>query len=175
MMKILFSILFIFFSSPIIADSISDFQIEGISIGDSALNFLNRSEIIKQTKMNSSHYSYLKKPNEFGEVYILENDKFDIYDGLSFFVKQDDNNFEIRMLRGLIWLDINSCLSQREKIRNEIEGIIENFEKEEITFNAHQDELSESKMHNINYYLPSGDVITLQCTDWSKRMKKEYN
>ena len=168
-------IIFSIYTFKVYGNDASSFQIEGISIGDSALNFLSRSEIMKQTKENTKHYLHLKKPNEFGEVYILDNDKFDIYDGLSFFVKQNDNNFEIRMLRGLIWQDINSCLSQREKIRNEIEGVIENFEKEEKTFNANQDELSESKMYTINYYLPSDDVITLQCSDWSERMKKEYN
>ena len=37
-MKILLSILFILFSSSVIADDIYDFQISGISIGDSLLD-----------------------------------------------------------------------------------------------------------------------------------------
>ena len=50
-MKIFFSILFIF-SSPIIADDISDFEIEGISIGDSLLDHFTKEEIIKNQRTN---------------------------------------------------------------------------------------------------------------------------
>ena len=174
--KCLVSILIIsIYTFKVYGNDASNFQIEGISIGDSALNFLSKSEIIKQTEKNSSQYLHLKKPNEFGEIYILENEKFDIYDGISMFVKQNDPNFEVRMLRGLIWLDIKSCLTKREEIKNEIKDVIENFEEKENTFNSNIDELLESKMYNINYYLPSGDLITLQCSDWSERMKKEFN
>lgn len=168
-------VIFSIYTFKVYGNDVSSFQIEGISIGDSALNFLSRSEIIKQTKKNSSQYSNLKRPNEFGEIYILENGKFDVYDGLSMFVKQGDPNFEIRMLRGLIWLDIKSCLSKRDGIKQEIESVIENFEKVENTFNSNRDELLESKMYNINYYLSSGDLITIQCSDWSERMQKEFN
>lgn len=168
-------LIFSIYTFKVYGNDASSFQIEGISIGDSALNFLNRSEIIKQTKKNSSQYSHLKNPNEFGEIYILDNDKFEIYDGISFFVKQSDANFEIRMLRGLIWLDIKPCLAKRDEIKQEIESVIENFEKAENTFKSNIDKLLESKMYNINYYLSSGDLITIQCSDWSERMQKEFN
>ena len=51
-MKILLSILILVFSlqSWTKADDISEFQIEGISIGDSALNFYSKKEIKKFMK-----------------------------------------------------------------------------------------------------------------------------
>ena len=39
-----FSLIYIF-SSPIFADSISDFQIEGISLGDKALDYFSKFEL----------------------------------------------------------------------------------------------------------------------------------
>ena len=44
-MKILLTLFVLFFSSMGVADDISDFQIEGISIGDSALKFFNLNQI----------------------------------------------------------------------------------------------------------------------------------
>ena len=48
-MKIILAI-FVLFSSSVLADDIADFEIEGMSIGDSALNFFDESVIIKQKK-----------------------------------------------------------------------------------------------------------------------------
>ena len=45
-MKILLTLLVMLFSSSVFADDISDFQIEGISIGDSLLNYFSEEKII---------------------------------------------------------------------------------------------------------------------------------
>ena len=37
----------LFLATPLKADDIQDFQIEGMSIGDSALDFFNENQIIK--------------------------------------------------------------------------------------------------------------------------------
>ena len=54
MNKILLILILTFsFQSFIKADDISDFQIEGISIGDSALNYFSEEEIKKNIRKNS--------------------------------------------------------------------------------------------------------------------------
>ena len=40
----------LFLATPLKADDIQDFQIEGMSIGDSALDFFNENQIIKNSK-----------------------------------------------------------------------------------------------------------------------------
>ena len=57
----LFLILFSF-SAPTFADDIRDFQIEGMSIGDSLLDYFSEEKIIKQTIPNT-HPFYLKVTN----------------------------------------------------------------------------------------------------------------
>ena len=49
-MKILLTLFVLLFSSSMFADDISDFQIEGMSIGDSALDFFSKVDIIKNSK-----------------------------------------------------------------------------------------------------------------------------
>ena len=79
----LFSLFFL--STPsAFADDISDFQIEGISIGDSLLDYMTEEEILKEIEVNKDNYSYLKESNKYAEVYLFQN--FPTYNGgLSFF------------------------------------------------------------------------------------------
>ena len=65
-MKKLFIIIFLFisFQSLTKADEVQDFQIEGISVGDSALDFLSVSKIEK-IKANDPQNGYLYKVKDF--------------------------------------------------------------------------------------------------------------
>ena len=54
----LFLVLFSF-SAPSFADDISDFEIEGISIGDSLLDYMSEEEIITGIEYNKPTYNYL--------------------------------------------------------------------------------------------------------------------
>ena len=47
-MKILITLFALFFSSLVIAEDISDFEIEGMSVGDSLLDYMSEEEIKKQ-------------------------------------------------------------------------------------------------------------------------------
>ena len=67
-MKILLTLSVLLFSSSVVAEDISDFQIEGISIGDSLLDYMTEDQIKKEIKANKYMYDYLT--DYFGEVYI---------------------------------------------------------------------------------------------------------
>ena len=47
-MKILLTLFVLFFSSSVFAEDISDFQIEGISVGESLLDYMSEEEIKKE-------------------------------------------------------------------------------------------------------------------------------
>ena len=56
---LLFSILLL--SSPsVFAEDISDFQIEGISIGDSLLDYMTEEKILKEIERTKNYYSYFQ-------------------------------------------------------------------------------------------------------------------
>ena len=70
-------ILSLCFITPSQADDIRDFQIEGMSIGDSLLDYFSKKEI-KKNKVN--YY----KSDKFVPVYIGDTSKFNNYDGVQF-------------------------------------------------------------------------------------------
>ena len=86
-MKILLTLFVLLFSSSVFAEDISDFEIEGISIGDSLLDYLSQDEILDELKITSNHYKYLNNTTKFGEAYIFNGENFKTYENLSFFVK----------------------------------------------------------------------------------------
>ncbi len=92
MKKLLVILILIFsFQSLVKADDIRDFQVEGISIGDSALDHFSEEEILKQIEENRYMYTYLT--SEFGQVY--KRDGLSEYYFISFYVKPKDKNFII--------------------------------------------------------------------------------
>ena len=64
-------VLSLYFIAPTQADDIKDFQIEGISIGDSALNYFSEEEIKKNIRKNS----YVNSDGKFYDAN-LNNFKF---------------------------------------------------------------------------------------------------
>ena len=79
---LLFSIFFL--SSPsVFADDISDFEIEGISIGDSLLDYMTEDEILEEIELYDG-YQYLNEPFKYTEIY--SNKDFQTYSNVSFFI-----------------------------------------------------------------------------------------
>ena len=52
LMKFFLTLFVLLFSSSVVADDISDFEIEGISIGDSLLDYMSEEEIISEIDKN---------------------------------------------------------------------------------------------------------------------------
>ena len=116
-MKKLSIYLFLFilsFSISSHANDIKEFEIEGISIGDSLLDHLSEKEIIKEIKINKPTYNYLNE--DFGEVYLFETG--DKYYALSFMVKPKDKYFNIYSVTGLVDYDnkIEQCFKKKNKL-----------------------------------------------------------
>ena len=65
--------LFFFCSTSIFANDISEFEIEGISIGDSLLNYMTEDEILEEIEKMKDSYFYLNEPNKFIEIYNYKN------------------------------------------------------------------------------------------------------
>ena len=55
-MKKLLILLFFLSSTSVFADDISDFEIEGISIGDSLLDYMTEEEILKQIELKENDF-----------------------------------------------------------------------------------------------------------------------
>ena len=96
LMKRLTLYLFLIFftlQAPSWADDIRDFQIEGMSVGDSALDYFSVEEI-----NNRKIFNYLNK--DFASFYVSEN--LSTYEEIELNFKNNDKNFIIYALAGVI-------------------------------------------------------------------------
>ena len=121
LLVLLFSI-FLLSSPSVFADDISDFEIEGIGIGDSLLDYMTEDEILAEIKIsisaNDNHY--LSEPLKYLDVYLKKD--FQVYkDGMSFMIKNNITNkyisksnekFNILLVRGKINYieDFDGCI-----------------------------------------------------------------
>ena len=168
----LFLILFSF-SAPSFAEDVSDFQIEGISIGDSLLDHLSREKIITEIERTKPAYNYLT--DEFGEAYL--RGKFEIYDDLSFFVKLNDKNYIIYFVRGSIDYDdnIKQCYVKQKEIVKEFSLLYKNAKKNESTHVFPWDSTGKSTNRYTEFIFDSGDAITVSCYKYEKNLKIKNN
>ena len=168
----LFLILFSF-SAPSFADDIQDFEIEGVSIGDSALDYLSKDEIINEIEINKPAYNYLT--DEFGEVYLFG--KFEIYHHLSFFVKPNDKNYIIYLIRGILEYDdnIKQCYAKQKEIVEEFSLLYKNTRKVEETAVFPWDPTGKSNVRYTQFTFDSGDAITVSCKEYEKSLKIKNN
>jgi len=176
MKKFLFSI-YIFigliFCNVGFTDDISEYQIEGISIGDSLLDHLSKEEIINEIETNKPVYNYLT--DEFGEVYLSGN--FETYDRLSFFVKPKDKRYIIYSIYGSISYDdkLKECFAKQKEIEKEFSSTFKNAKKRKITLDFDWDPTGESVSHNTTFFFDSGDYSEISCTKYKKSLKIKNN
>ena len=112
-------ILSLYFSTQSIADNIKDFQIEGISIGDSLLDYFAEDKILKSK--NKRQYK-LKK---FYMVSIRDN-RFKEYDIMKFHLKERDKQYFIHSISGQLNLSISQCLVKQKSVLKQIKKLFSN-------------------------------------------------
>ena len=123
---ILFSLFFLN-SSSVFSDELSDFEVLGMSIGDSLLDFMPEVDILYgiEKYKNSNRYSYLKEPHKFLEITVPGKKNY-LYDGAEVFIKNTvPQNFTIHAIRAhtVFIEDFDACI----KRRNQIVEILTNF------------------------------------------------
>ena len=167
----LFLILFSF-STPSFADDIRDFQIEGMSLGDSLLDFFSKKQIIN----NKVDYSY--KNNDFYPVKFDNLISSEIYDGGEVYLKTNDENYIIFRIFGAISFvnkNINDCYKKKDSIVAELSSLFKDAKKIDYgTYEHPTDKTGESKISSVYFEYKSGDEVSVICTNWSKELDKVY-
>ena len=142
-----------------VADDIRDFEIEGMSIGDSALDHFTKKEIEK----NFQDW-YPNTPFRYFEFSYL--DSFKIYDNVGFVVEKDDDDYKIYSVSGMKFCkkNIQDCYKTRDKIDKELLHLFKNTKRKQKTEKYDEDNLSGKNSIAIQtiYTFQSGDGILLQ-------------
>ena len=154
------------------ADDIRDFEIEGMSIGDSLLKFMSIEEI--NNNIFESYFKNGKKRKYYATGLYIGNE----YDQLEVYIKTGDNNFKIKAISGFkTFNNLKKCLSLKDRIVDEIQSLFINIEPVSYDNVSHTfDESGKSKQYQTAFLLKkhhNKDHIRIECTVWSKKMKKE--
>ena len=172
MMRILLTLFVLFFSSSVFAEDISDFEIEGISIGDNLLDYFNKDQI--DEKINHNKYIYLNNPYKFKQVTFIELESFKIYDAIQIIFKNNDKEYKIFGIVGklMFFENVNECVSRRDQIVEEMSVIFKNVNIKGPYLGTHPaDKTGKSTTNSIDFWFNSGDVAFAECYDWSDEMK----
>ena len=186
-MKKLLVLLFSFFllSSPsVFADDISDFQIEGMSIGDSLLDYMTKEEILKEIELNKNDYYYLNEPNKYVSVYIFKD--FPTYEKMSFFIKNNSTNqyvtnknekYTILFIRGMITYieDFEGCIQKRDEIVEVLSGMFPNAQKIEDFWTDETEPSGNSIFDDVTFIFDSEDRIVARCNNWEENYRSKNN
>jgi hypothetical protein len=167
-MKQLFLILILMFSFPLVAkaDDIKDLQIEGMSIGDSLLEFKTKKFISKRLEDSSTFYYKNKKYAVIGLSINSEN-----YDAVSATIKPKDKDFTIYAIEGRIKYNNNNqdCLDKKKQISKEI---LTSFPKKKYRYfdGKHDFDKKGNSLFYSNILSMPGGNIELYCFDWSNEI-----
>ena len=168
-MKKLLPILFLclVLIAPSQADDIRDLQIEGMSIGDSALDFFSEEEI-----KNGHRFDY-PKSKKFTDIEIIKSPQFKKYYSVHINFKTNDKNYKIYALDATILFveNIKDCYKKKDEIVEEVSQILTGSKKRDGGTIKHVYDKSGKSTHTDFYFdFLSGKVI-VPCYDWSKEMK----
>lgn len=172
-MRIFLSVLFLIFSlqSWTKADDISDFEIEGISLGDSLLDHYSKNEIKKQLKKTKSRYA----SNKIVRTFFPINSK--TYDQITVHYK-NDGSYNIVNIGGTIMYNknnMNECFQKMEDVINDIEKqlpLAKKINKGKIKYSKDQTGKSYKK---ITIFKLNKGQIYIACADWSKHIEDKFN
>ena len=166
-MKRLLLILILTFSFQTLAkaDDIRDFQIEGMSIGDSLLDFYSKNK----AKSFIQKKQYPKSQRI--KIYMLKDEKFTTYDYVSADIIED-GTYRILKISGKIRFknNIDDCYNKMNEIDNDLKEIFTEKNRYSGDKKHRGDKSGKSTMKVIGYSLKDDD-INIQCTDWSDEMK----
>ena len=163
----LFLLLFSF-QTPSWADDISDFQIEGISLGDSLLNYFSEKEI----EDNILRTSFKNKKYTKFEMY--KHDSFKTYETVQVFFKTNDEKYKIYFVSGALFdenINIKNC-KKKDEIAEEISKSIKDVKiNDEGIYSHPTDKSGESKVNASTFRFLSGGYIKVTCVDYSKEIR----
>ena len=185
LLVLLFSLFFLS-SQSVFADDISDFEIEGISIGDSLLDYMTEEEILEEIELNKDYFYYLEEPYKYAEVYLF-NYSSTYEAGLSFMIKNNSRNqyisnknekYKILYIRGMknYFNDFDSCIQKRDKVAEELSNMFPNTQKIEHKNSTHPIDPSGNSIVNNRYFVfDSGAVIQMTCIDFEETLRLKNN
>ena len=157
-MRIFIAVLVLIFSLQSLtkADDIRDFEVDGMSIGDSALDYYSESKI----KANKQNWYKGKKysTSEIGNLQIS--------------YKTKDSKYILVSIDKMKSMDMSKCMEEISLVIDEVEAVFSDKIKlkgpERIKHWA--DKSKKSWYDQYTFKFPNKDSIVVECYNWSKNV-----
>ena len=150
------------------ADDIKEFEIEGMSIGDSLLDYFSEEEI------KSFRRDDFPGSKKYYQLTILSS-KLKAFDALTNSFKSNDKNYIIHSLGGALEFpnDIDGCLKKKDEIFSEIKELFYDVSKSKsYTRKQDEDTTGESKFHTTDFNFYTGESVRIMCIDFGNKYEQ---
>ena len=174
-MKNFFLIVSILFSTVnnSIANNLEDFEIEGISIGESLLDYAT------EEKISSIDAGFEYKTDQFTTYRFEKIHELKQYDKLNVSVKKNDKNFKIVGVTGIYYYkNLDECNKLKKEIQSYIKKEFKINDSQITKFASDMDKTGKSIIYGIQNYLkpyPNLESININCYDFTKESSMNAN
>ena len=162
-MKLFVAVLVLIFSlqSWTKADDIRDFEIEGMSIGDSLLDFMSENDISKAYDESHTDRIYLLKT--------FYNINFKLYEAVQISYKTSDDKKIITSIGGVLSYpnNINKCKKQMYKIASELTDLFPTAVKKD--WGKYENADNTGHYFPITFDFADTSIAMVSCHDWNKK------
>ena len=159
-------VLGLFLITPSQADDIRDFQIEGMSIGDSLLDYFSEKEI-------KDNYVKWYDDDKFIRAEFKKLKFFKTYGSVGLSYKTNDKKYIIHSLSGIIFFNenIDSCYKKMDELDKELSHLFKDAKKVGPSIMKYDEKYGDSNSKQIFYDFKDGAAAALECIDWAPNMK----
>ena len=151
------------------ADDIRDFQIEGMSIGDSLLDYFTEEEIKNSIDKFQSDNNY---------TVILVSKNLKEYEAMEFHFKNNDKSYSIVGIAGGLFYEknFNKCIKKQKEV---VDSIAKNFNFQKPFYdegNHPLDKSGETKFYRYSFKINSMSKfheIGISCFNFSRKLESK--
>ena len=148
------------------AEDIRDFEVEGISIGDSLLDFYQENEINK---------SYYPKSKKFYYSWFTINDS-NKYSEIQIVLKDKDKKYIVQSLRAgkMFPNKIDKCLIEKKALVREFKQMVgKSVQINDYPKYKHSNSYPNSFVYTTQFDFKNNDLIRIFCMDWSTKVEED--
>ena len=181
LLLLLFSLFFV--NSPAVLaeeftyeeESLRNFEVLGMSIGDNLLDFMPEVDILYgiEKYKSSNRYSHLKEPHKFLEITVPRQEDY-LYNGAEVFIKNTiPRDYTIYGLRGYRYYieDFDACIKRRNQI---VEILTDFFPDAETGSLIDEDNEGITDTFSIGY-IAKNRIIDVFCSDLEETYRLKNN
>ena len=152
-------VLSLFLITPSWADDISEFEIEGMSIGDSLLNYYSEEEINNATDESYKDKLFITKT--------MWTKNYNLYDIVQLTYKKSDEKKNLHTIVGVIDFpnNINKCKKEMKKIVSELSLLFPFATKKDWG----KYDMSEGHYFPVTFDFKDSSRAMAACFDWNKK------